>query len=127
MGAGIEYPHGISVWRDRKGTTANPYNPDRPVKGDWNPELTIQLHEGDLAPSSTATRRTTATRQQIAEELSLYFADEVDVVRGDRIRVGGTAEGGGDAYFVNLRPRADRNPFTGDLLAMEIFLDYTEG
>ena len=126
MGAGIDFPHGISVWRDRKGTQASPYNPDRPVAGDWNPELTVPLSRGYLAPSSSA-RRAEATRQQIAEELSLFFADEVDVARGDRISVGGTAEGGGEAYYVNLRPRADENPFTGDLLAMEIFLDYTEG
>ena len=126
MGGGIEFPHGQTVWRDRRGTTVNPANPARPLPGDWDPELTIPLEQAFLS-SSTATARPSATRQQLAEEKSLFLAREADVRKGDRIRVGGTAQGGGDIYQVNLRPAADRNPFTGDVLAQEIPLDYVEG
>jgi hypothetical protein len=125
VGGGIEFPHGLTVWRDRRATTASPYNPARPA-GDWDPELTIPLEQAFVS-SSSATSRATATRQQIAEEKSLFLATPQDVARGDRIRVGGTLEAGGDVYFVNLRPTADTNPWTGDVLVQEIPLDYTEG
>lgn len=126
MGGGISFPHGQTVHRDRRGTAANPYNPARPTEADWNPELTIPLAEAFVA-SSTSTARPSATRAQIAEEKSLFLAVVADVQRGDRIRVGGTLEGGGDEYFVHVRPTADGNPFTGDMLAQEIPLELTEG
>jgi hypothetical protein len=59
---------------------------------------------------------------------SLFCADPaVDVKPRDRIRVGGTEEGGGVEYFVNVRPGASPNPFTGSELGIEIPLDGTEG
>lgn len=126
MGGGISFPDGQTVHRDRRGTATNPYNPARPTDAAWNPALTIQLEEAFVG-SSTSTARQSATRAQIAEEKSLFLAEAADVKPGDRIRVGGTLEGGGDEYFVRVRPTADVNPFTGDMLAQEIPLEYTEG
>ena len=127
MGAGVEFPYGATVYRDRKGTAANPYNPDRPVPGAWNPALTIEI-EGAYIGASSSTLRSSATRQQVTTEKSLYLDAVRDVRKGDRIRLGGTVEAPGEhVYFVHVNPVAEPSPFTGDLLSMEIPLEMTEG
>ena len=61
---------------------------------------------------------------------SLFSTDsDVDVVPGDRIRTGGTADNkdSGIAYMVTARGEADVNPFTGWQPYAEFPLERVEG
>lgn len=121
------YPFGETVYRDRKATVANPYNPARPTGGDWDPELTIEIKGAYVAPSSS-TSSSTATREQKLLDKSLFITDlTADVQPGDRIRTASIPFDGGVPYYVHVRPLAEVNPFTGWSPGLEIPLEMVEG
>jgi len=125
----MEFTHGETVFRDRSATTADPYNPSRQVRAEWDPELTIELEQAFVATSSSRAVAT-ATRTQLFTDKSLYLTDpDADVQEGDRIRTGGTKEDldSGTAYMVPARPIADTSPFTGWRPVVEIPLELPEG
>jgi hypothetical protein len=117
----MEFPFGVTVYRDRRKQVPDPYNPALTTAGDWDPEQTVELEQAFVA-SSSSTSVSDATRSQLLTSKSLFLSDpEADVRPGDRIRVG-AAE-----YFVHVRPEADVNPFTGWQPAVEIPLELVEG
>ena len=129
----MEFPGGETVVRERRQPVIDPYNPDARVPGSWEDPLAyLELEEAFIA-SSSSTAPLDATRSQILTEKSLYLTDpDADVRAGDRVRRGGS-EGedgvwrGGEVLYVNVRPAADTNPFTGWQPVVEIPLDMTEG
>lgn len=130
----MDFPFGQTVFRDRRTTTANPHNPSRPVEGDWDPALTIQIDGAFVAASSTsgssATAVRDATRSQLLTSKSLYLSDPTaDVLPRDRIRVGGSLGdmSSGIAYLVEVFPDADVNPFTGWQPVAEVPLENVRG
>lgn len=126
----MDFPSGQTVYRDRRATLTDQYNPARTIReADWDPALTIVL-PGAFVASSSSLPRSDATRSQLLTEKSLYLSDPTaDVVARDRIRVGGTKADltSGTPYLVEARPDADVNPFTGWQPAIEIPLTLTEG
>jgi hypothetical protein len=123
----MDFAFGQTVFRDRRTPVTDPYNPDKTVPGSWADVDTIEIPSGFVASSSSSSLRG-ATRQQVLTDKSLFLSDPTaDVVPGDRVRVGGTMESGGVAYYVHARPDADVNPFTGWQPVVEIPLELTEG
>jgi hypothetical protein len=123
------FAHGVTVFRDRRGRTPDPYNPTSTTEGDWDPELTIEL-PGAFVASTSSTALVNATRSQILTAKSLYLSDpDADVLPRDRIRVGGVKDDftTGTPYMVDARPQADTNPFTGYRPAVEIPLEGVTG
>jgi hypothetical protein len=127
----VEFPFGQTVFRDRKPLITDPYNPSRQIRGPFDVSLTISLPGAFVAsPSNQIPPLPDATRSQLLTRKSLYLTNpDADVIKGDRIRVGGTHSDmeSGDPYFVDERPAADVNPFTGWQPAVEIPLKLTEG
>ena len=112
---------GSTVYRDRRTSVDNPHNPARPKTGSWRDELDTITLDGYVA-SSTSTSRSTATRSEILTAKSLFLTDpNADVQPGDRIRA--------ENYvgYVEARPEADTNPFTGWQPYVEIPLTQSEG
>lgn len=125
----MRFPHGETVFRDRRASIPDPYNPDRIIPGDFDPDLTIELSEAFVA-SSSSTAPQDATRSQILTTKSLYLSEPgADVLPGDRIRVGGVIDDfdTGVAYMVEVVPVADVNPFTGWQPVLEVPLENAEG
>ncbi|WP_431785376.1 hypothetical protein [Microbacterium maritypicum] len=130
----MEFPGGETVVRERRQPVIDPYNPDARVPGSWEDPLAyLELVEAFVA-SSSSTAPLDATRSQILTEKSLYLTNpSADVKPRDRIRRGGTLDedtgvwSGGEVLYVNVRPAADTNPFTGWQPVVEIPLDMTEG
>ena len=130
----MEFPFGEQVVRERRQPVTDPYDPGTQVPGSWEgPVAYLELEQAFVA-SSSSTALVDATRSQILTEKSLYCTDpSVDVQAGDRIRRGGTFDedtetwSGGEVLYVNVRPAADTNPFTGWQPVVEIPLDMTEG
>ncbi len=127
----MDFPFGQTVWRDRKPLITDPLNPARQIRGAFDGSLTVVLEGAFVASPSTQIPPTPdATRSQLITRKSLYLSDpNADVIKGDRIRVGGTKADmtSGDQYFVDERPAADVNPFTGWQPGVEIPLKLTEG
>lgn len=136
----MEFPFGEQVVRERRQPVIDPYDPGASVPGSWEDPLDYLVIGGPDVPdsafvaSSSSTAPLDATRSQILTEKSLYLTDpNADVQAGDRIRRGGTLDedtqtwSGGDVLYVNVRPAADTNPFTGWQPVVEIPLDMTEG
>lgn len=118
----MEFPFGETVVRERRRPVIDPYDPGTSVPGSWDDPLDVLTIEGAFVASSSSTAVTDATREQILTDKSLYCTDpNVDVRAGDRIRRGA------DVFYVNSRPEADRNPFTGWQPVVEIPLDMSEG
>ncbi|WP_431863020.1 hypothetical protein [Microbacterium algeriense] len=130
----MEFPGGETVVRERRQPVTDPYNPAAQVPGSWEDPLAyLELKEAFVA-SSSSTAPVDATRSQILTEKSLYCTEpSVDVHPGDRIRRGGILDEdtgtwwGGEVLYVNVRPAADTNPFSGWQPVVEIPLDMTEG
>ena len=130
----MEFPFGELVVRERRMPVVDPYDPDTMVPGSWGDPLAYLVLEQAFVASSSSTAPTSATRAQILTEKSLYLTDPAaDVQPGDRIRRGGVLDvdsgvwSGGDVLYVNVRPAADTNPFTGWQPVVEIPLDMNEG
>jgi len=126
------FPHGQTLYRDRRKRIPDPNNPARTVGGDWDPDGVLTLTGAYLdVPSSTAP--TSPTRSQALEDRALYLPSaSVDVAKGDRIRIGGTvAEPGDHVWFIRIRPAtgaaALHNPYTGWVPPLEVPLELTEG
>ncbi|UOE45475.1 hypothetical protein [Agromyces larvae] len=118
----MEFPFGEPVVRERRTPVTNPYDPGATVPGPWDGPLDELPIDGAFIGSSTSTAPSDATRQQVLTSKSLFCVDPaVDVQVGDRIRRGS------EVYYVNARPEADTNPFTGWQPVVEIPLDMTEG
>lgn len=118
----MELSFGETVVRERRMPVIDPYDPDALVPGSWGDPLdTLSLEQAFIA-SSSSVAPADATRRQVLTEKSLYCTDaNVDVQVGDRVRRGN------ETYYVNARPAADTNPFTGWQPIVEIPLDMTEG
>lgn len=128
----MEFPFGELVVRERRQSVTDPYDPGAQVPGSWEDPLAYLPLDGAFVASSSSTAPVDATRSQILTEKSLYLTDpQADVRAGDRIRRGGVLDAGvwsgGDVLYVNVRPAADTNPFTGWQPVVEIPLDMTEG
>lgn len=130
----MEFPFGELVVRERRQPVIDPYDPGTQVPGSWDDPLTYLPLEQAFVASSSSTAPVDATRSQILTEKSLYLTDpHADVLPGDRIRRGGVLDedtgvwSGGDVLYVNVRPAADTNPFTGWQPVVEIPLDVSEG
>ncbi len=118
----MEFPFGESVTRERRKPIIDPYDPDSTVPGSWDDALDIIALPGAFIASSSSTDTGDATRSQILTAKSLYASNpDVDVRAGDRVRRGT------EVFYVNARPEADTNPWTGWRPAVEIPLDMTEG
>lgn len=125
----MRFPHGETVFRDRRAQVADPYRPGSETEGDWDPELTIALEQAWVA-SSTSVAPGDATRSQILTAKSLFLANpNADVQPGDRIRTGGEIDDleSGTPYKVDVIPEADTNPFTGWRPVIEIPLENVKG
>lgn len=112
----MQFPHGETVFRDRRPQIPDPYNPARTVPGEFEDGTTVTL-SGCFVASSSSSNSGDATRNQILTSKSLYCAPGADVQAGDRIR---TASG---TWYVNVLSSADVNPFTGWQPAREVPLD----
>ena len=129
----MEFPFGEPVVRERRQLVIDPYDPGTSVPGSWEATLTYLELDGAFIASSSSTAPLDATRSQILTDKSLYCTEpSVDVLAGDRVRRGGSKgeDGvwrGGEVLYVNVRPAADTNPFTGWQPVVEIPLDMTEG
>lgn len=130
----MEFPFGEHVVRERRVPVTDPYDPDATVPGSWGDPLVYLVLEQAFVASSSSAAPSSATRSQILTEKSLYLTDPAaDVQPGDRIRRGGVLNvdsgvwSGGDVLYVNVRPVADTNPFTGWQPVVEIPLDVSEG
>ncbi|MEU4016182.1 hypothetical protein AB0E56_13065 [Microbacterium sp. NPDC028030] len=130
----MEFPFGETVVRERRQMVTDPYDPGTQVPGSWGDPLSYLVLEQAFVASSSSTAPTNATRAQILTEKSLYLTEpSADVQPGDRIRRGGTFDedtqtwSGGEVLYVNVRPAADTNPFTGWQPVVEIPLDLSEG
>lgn len=111
---------GEDVRRERRPLIQDPYDPNAFTRGEWA-DATGETLEGAYVASSSSRGPSDATRTQVLTSKSLYCPAGADVKPGDRIV---TAEG---TWYVNARPEADRNPFSGTYSDMEIPLDRTEG
>lgn len=128
--AGMEFPGGQTVFRDRRALDDNRYNPGADKRiGDWAPELSIVLPNAFIDRSS-GIAPVDATRSQILTSQSLYLGDTTrDVIPKDRIRVGGTIDdldSGRIVGYVDVHPDAPVNPW-GGLSVLEIPLNLSEG
>lgn len=129
----MQFSSGEQVVRERRQPVTDPYDPGAQVPGSWeDPLLYLELEDAFVA-SSSSTSPVDATRSQILTDKSLYCTEpSVDAQAGDRVRRGGTKgeDGiwrGGEVLYVNVRPTADTNPFTGWQPVVEIPLDMSEG
>lgn len=120
----MDFPYGETLTRERRQPVEDPYGePGATVPGSWTDDLDEIGLPGAYIAASSSTALTDATRQQVLTSKSLYATDpDVDVRVGDRIR-----RGSEPPYYVNARPAADTNPFTGWTPIIEIPLDMTEG
>ncbi|MBT2473307.1 hypothetical protein J7E68_01625 [Microbacterium sp. ISL-103] len=130
----MEFPFGEQVVRERRQPVTDPYDPDTQVPGSWEDPVAYLDLEDAFVASSSSRAPGDATRSQILTEKSLYLTDpHADGRAGDRVRRGGTLDeiagtwSGGDVLYVNVRPTADVNPWTGWQPAIEIPLDMSEG
>ncbi|ALX66833.1 hypothetical protein [Microbacterium sp. XT11] len=130
----MEFPFGEQVVRERRQPVIDPYDPGAQVPGSWGDPLDYLVLEQAFVASSSSTAPVDATRHQILTDKSLYLTDpDADVRPGDRIRRGGVLDeqtgvwSGGEVLYVNVRPAADTNPFTGWQPVVEIPLDMSEG
>ncbi|MGX1932046.1 hypothetical protein [Microbacterium resistens] len=118
----MEFPFGETVVRERRRPVEDPYDPGTQVPGSWDDPLDTLTIDQVFIASSSSTAPLDATRSQILTEKSLYCNDpDVDVLPGDRIRRGS------EVFYVNVRPSADTNPFSGWQPVVEIPLDMKEG
>ena len=123
----FDFPNGQSVYRDRRGSSMDPYSQKERPTGEWDEELTITIENAFVASTSSAALRS-ATRSEILTAKSLYLTDPTaDVRPGDRIRTADMPFTGSDPYFVHERPAADTNPFTGWQPVQEIPLEEVSG
>jgi len=122
------FGNGVTIPRDRRAQTTDPYNPSRSVDSDWDPDLTVAIENAYIGPSS-ASAQVDPTRSQEIIQKSLYCDPSADVRKGDRVRDGGTVDdlSSGTAYMVDETPDAARNPFTGWQPLQEIPLKRVEG
>lgn len=119
----MNFPHGRTVYRLRGGPLEDPYSGET-VPGDWhNPEV-LPIAGAFVAQTSTS-MLSNATREQALESKSLFCDGDLDVQKGDRIRVGGE---GAPIYSIDgIPPDADSNPFTGWTPPREIPLTRSVG
>lgn len=122
------FGNGVTVFRDRRPTTADPYNPARNEPGAWSGASSIEIPGAYIGPASSVAVAD-PTRAQVQEQLALFCAPTADVQRGDRIREGGTLGDltSGIAYLVLELPDAPRNPFTGWQPVLEAPLERVVG
>ena len=118
----MDFPAGEDVVRERRREVPDPYNPDKPRRGEWTGPLDrVTLERAFVASSSSSSLRN-ATREQTLTAKSLYLSDpDADVRAGDRILAAGVA------YYIHAKPSSDRNPFTGWRPALEIPLEENDG
>lgn len=103
----MSFPHGRTVKRLRAKRVASPYNPSKTVAANWDDPDVIPIPGAFVAQTSTS-RLGNATREQAVESKSLFCSGDVDVRKGDRIRIGD------DVYTIDgIPPAADSNPWTG--------------
>ena len=78
---------------------------------------------------ATDVRRSTIMEDAMNERLQEYFQAALTPKPAEPANAGRVAIHKDDPLYkeLNLRPSADPNPFTGDVLVQEIPLDYTEG
>lgn len=118
----MQFAFGESVVRERRKPVTDPYDPGATVPGSWGDPLDTLTLDDVFVASSSSVAPVDATRSQVLTDKSLYCSDpEVDVRVGDRIRRGA------EVFYVNARPEADQNPFTGWQPVVEIPLDMSEG
>ena len=106
------------VYRWRRESVPNQYNPQRPTFGPWLPDQVVVLEGASVLASSAYSLRT-ADRDTALAAKSLFLDDPgADVRRGDGISL----SPGGDApeFVVNLVPVVDVNPFTSTALVREV-------
>lgn len=122
------FGNGVTVFRDRRPTSTDPYNPVRTEPGDWAGASSIAIEGAYIGPASSVAVAD-PTRAQVQEQLALFCAPTADVQRGDRIREGGTLENltSGIAYMVRELPDAPRNPWTGWQPVLEVPLERVVG
>lgn len=120
------FGNGVTVFRDRRATAVDPYNPSRTEPGAWGSSIAIA--NAYIGPASSVAV-SEPTRNQVQEQLALFCAPTDDVQRGDRIREGGTLGdlNSGVAYLVQELPDAPRNPFTGWQPVLEVPLERVVG
>lgn len=102
--------HG-KVYRWRRPTSPDPYNPDRERTGEWHEAEQVELVGAWVASTSSYALRSEG-RVQVLTAKSLFLDDPfADVQYGDGI----STSPGGDMpeFIVDAAPRADENPFTG--------------
>lgn len=116
----MAFAYGVEVVRLRRPWMASPMNPQRQILGSWDDASELVL-EGAYVASTSSSAVPNAARTQIETLKSLYSEDEVDVVAGDRIRVGA------HVYDVPAVPAVDVNPFTGWHPPIEIPLKEVAG
>lgn len=123
----MTFAYGEDVLRDRRRPIADPYNPDRTTVPGWgglaDADIDTITIEGVYIDSTSANALPDAMRSEQQITKSLYSQDRtIDVKTGDRIR---TADG--EAFYVNVRPARDVNPFTGWAPGVEIPLSGVQG
>ncbi|TDW31020.1 hypothetical protein [Cryobacterium psychrophilum] len=111
---------GQAVFRDRRKSAPDPYNPGSTIPGSWSDPDTVTI-QGAFVASSSSSSVATATRTQTLTAKSLFCDAASDVLVGDRIRAGA------ESYQVDAKPAADVNPFTGWQPAQEIPLEEASG
>lgn len=101
---------GQTVYRLRAGLMKDPYS-DEMVDADWSmPQAPLPVPRGFVAQTSTAMLGG-ATREQALEAKSLFCEDGFDIQKGDRIRVGASADSA--LYSIEgIPPMSDVNPWT---------------
>ena len=117
----MDFPHGVTVIRDRRPQIPNPYNPASTVPGSWDDAESITIERAALMATSTSAV-SDGVRSSTASGFSLYCSDpNADVQVGDRIRAAGMT------LYVNALPSSPMNPFTGWQPVREVPLDHTLG
>lgn len=117
----MDFPHGVTVLRDRRLQVPDPNNPQRTIPGPWSTAVTVTLQNAFIASASSASIRD-GNRQQILTAKSLYCQPDADVRDGDRVRAP-------DGYvgYVHVIPSGDTNPFTGWRPVVEVPLEEARG
>ena len=110
----------MTIFRDRRPSIPDPYNPSRTVPGEWRDATTIEIPDSFIAPSSSA-HSDTASRSQILTEVSLFAPVGSDVRPGDRIR------DGDETYYLRVKPASFVSPFDDWEAGIEAPLEDREG
>lgn len=105
----MDFPFGQTVYRLRGAPIVDQYSGEL-IDADWDNPDVLPIPGAFVAQTSTS-MLTTATREQALESKSLFCDGEIDIRKGDRIRVGAESS---PVYSIDgIPPAADTNPFTG--------------